>query len=189
MLSTVRVTPNDSDFVSRSACLQQFRLIHTSTIASTILRISTTGCMRARQSPYEIFGACGIWCVEEVGNYHGQEGQKCGFDSSRNKYIFGSGSLLCQGPRRRHKETAWKRRQIKTSLVVVMYLLRVITYVIFYKLFWNWIGVMRFVSHEVWFDTGFIIWHFLHCCFKQTVSLWLLGTWIWIIFNTNESVN
>jgi len=34
--------------------------------------------------------------VEEVGNHHGQEaGQKGGFESSRNKWIFGLGSLLC----------------------------------------------------------------------------------------------
>jgi len=52
------------------------------------------------------------------GNHHGQEaGQNCGFDSSRNKWIVSSGSLLCQGLGRRRKETAWKRRRIKTSLV------------------------------------------------------------------------
>jgi len=40
---------------------------------------------------------------------------------------------------RRREETAWKRRRIKTSLVVVMLLLRVMTYVVFQvdKLFWN----------------------------------------------------
>jgi len=57
------------------------------------------------------------------------------------------------------------RRQIKTSLVVVMLLLRVMTYVIFYELFWNWIDVVPFVSHEVWPDKGFVIWHFLRWCF------------------------
>ena len=54
LLSTVTVMPSDSDNVNRHASLQQFRLIHTSTIASTILRIRTTGCMRTRQSPCEI---------------------------------------------------------------------------------------------------------------------------------------
>ena len=52
------------------------------------------------------------------GNHHEQEaGQNCGFDSNRNKWIVGSGSLLCQGLGRRREETAWKRSRIKTSLV------------------------------------------------------------------------
>jgi len=73
-----------------------------------------------------------------VGNHHGQEaGQNCGFDSSRNKWIVGSESLMGQGLRRRREETVWKRRRIRTSLVVVMLLLRVMTYVVLYKLFWN----------------------------------------------------
>jgi len=34
-----------------------------------------------------------------------------------------------------------------------------------FKLFWNRIGVVRFVSHEVlWFDQMFAIWQFLNCC-------------------------
>ena len=71
-----------------------------------------------------------------------------------------------------------------------MLLLRVMTYVVFYKLFWNWIGVMQFVSHEIelvlcnlylmrfdltkdlLFDTFFIDF------FEQIVSLWLLSFWI-----------
>ena len=73
------------------------------------------------------------------------------------------GSLLCPGPRRRHEEMAWKRKRIKTSLVVVIFLLRVNTYDVFCKLFWNWIGVVQFLSHEVWSDEGFVIWHFLSC--------------------------
>jgi len=73
----------------------------------------------------------------------------------------------------------------------VMLMLRVMTYVFFYKLFWNWIGVVRFqvVSHEVCFDKGFVMWHFLYCSFLQIVSLWSLSIWIRIIFNTNELVN
>ena len=86
----------------------------------------------SKDCAYVIVG--GIWCVEEVGNHHGQEtGQNCGFDSSKNKWIVGSGSLLRQGLRRRSEETAWKWRRIKTSLVVVMLLLRAMTYVFFYK--------------------------------------------------------
>jgi len=102
----------------------------------------------------------------KISNHHGQEArQNCGFDSSRNKWIVGSWSLLCQGLRRRRKESACKRRWIKTSLVVLMLLLRVMTYAVFNKLFWNWICVVRFVSHEVWSDEGFVISHFLHWCF------------------------
>jgi len=90
-----------------------------------------------------------LW--QEMVNHHGQEAGN-GFDSSKNKWIIGSGSLLCQGLRRRREETAWKRRRINTSLVVVMLLLRMMTYFVVYKLFWNWIGVVRFVLHEVGSD-------------------------------------
>jgi len=46
----------------------------------------------------------------------------------------------------------------------VMCMLRVMIYVVSYKLFWNWIRVMRIqvTSHEVCSDCGFVIWHFLH---------------------------
>jgi len=48
--------------------------------------------------------------------------------ASTQAETFGSGP----GPRRRLEETAWKRRRIKTSLVIVMFLLGVMTYVVFY---------------------------------------------------------
>jgi len=67
-------------------------------------------------------------------------------------------------------------------------MLRVMTYVVSYKLFWNWIGVVRFVSHEVWFDQGFVNWHFLHYCFVPVVSLWSLSIGVQIIFTTRELV-
>jgi len=51
------------------------------------------------------------------------------------------------------EETACKRKTIDTSLVFVTIMLHVSTYV----LFWNWNGVVRFVSQEVWFDKGFVI--------------------------------
>ena len=58
------------------------------------------------------------------------------FDSSTKKWTFGSGSLLFQRFRRRHKETAWKRRRIESSLVIVIFMLRrVLTYVVSYKAF------------------------------------------------------
>jgi len=49
----------------------------------------------------------GIWCFEDVCDHHGQEaGQKRSLDFDRNKLTFGSGSLMCQGFRRRREETA-----------------------------------------------------------------------------------
>jgi len=48
--------------------------------------------------------------------------------------------------------------QIETSLVIVIVvLLRVLTHVVSYQLFWNWIGVVRFASRKVWFDEGLVI--------------------------------
>jgi hypothetical protein len=49
-------------------------------------------------------------------------------------------------------------------------MLRVTMYVVSYKLFWNLIGIVRFVFHEVCFDEGFVIGHFLPY-FLQIVSL------------------
>ena len=49
----------------------------------------------------------------------------------------GSGSLLCQEFRRRREETAWKLRRIRTGLVAVIFMLRVMTCVVSYKLFLN----------------------------------------------------
>ena len=37
------------------------------------------------------------------------------------------------------EETAWKRERIATSLGIVMFMLRVMTYVVSYKLFWNFV--------------------------------------------------
>jgi len=51
---------------------------------------------------------------------------------------------MCQEFTRRCKETAWKWKRIKTRLVIVMSILRVLTYVVSYELYWNWIGVVRF---------------------------------------------
>jgi len=56
---------------------------------------------------------------------------------------------------------------------------------VFYKLFWNWNGFVRFVSQ----DKGFVIWHFHHYCLVQIVSLWSLNFGVRIIFTTNEFVN
>jgi len=80
----------------------------------------------------------GIWCVEEAGDDHGQEtGLKRDFDSSREKWTFGSGPLLCQRVRRRREEMACKRKRTEISLVFVTIMLQVLTYVVSNKLFWN----------------------------------------------------
>jgi len=79
-----------------------------------------------------------IWCVDEVGDHHGQEtGLKCDFDPTKKMWTFGSGSLLCQRFKRKRGETAWKGRRIESPLVVVIVILYVLTYVVSYKLFWN----------------------------------------------------
>jgi len=58
-----------------------------------------------------------------------------------------------------------------------------------YKLFWNWNGVVWFVSQEVWFDKGFVIWHFLNFCLVQIMSLWSLSIGVGIFLTTNELVD
>ena len=133
LLSTVTVTPSDSDYVNRSGLGQLNSRDSEPTIASTIL------CVGA------------IRCVKEVCNHHGQEaGQKCGFDSSRWETFIRSARHYA---RRRREETAWKQRRIMTRLVIVIFLSRVMTYVVFnHFIFWNWISVVQFVLHEVWSD-------------------------------------
>jgi len=114
----------------------------------------------------------GIWCVEEVGDHHGQEtGIKCDFDSSRKKWTFSSGPLLCQRFRRRPEETACKRRRKEISLVfvIVMYMCRRRLFLI------NCFGIeivlcdlhlKRFdFTKGLLFDTFVItIWYKLCCC-------------------------
>ena len=55
----------------------------------------------------------------------------------------------------------------KTSLVIVIFELRVMTYVVsFINCFeLNWF--VRFVSYEVWSDKRFVMWHFRGCWFLQ----------------------
>jgi len=71
----------------------------------------------------------------------------------------------------------------------VTIILHVLTYVVSNKLFWNWNCVVRFVSQEVWFDKGFVIWNFRNYCLVQIVSLWSLSIGVEIIFTTNELVD
>jgi len=47
------------------------------------------------------------------------------------------------------EETACKRKRMKISLVFVTIMLHVLTYVVSNKFFWNYNGVVRFVSQEV----------------------------------------
>jgi len=106
-----------------------------------------------------------------VGNHHGQEaGLKCGFDSSKNNWTFGSESLLCQELRKRPEETVWKREKLETSLANVIFMSRVLTYVISYKLFWlivlcNLYRARFDLAEGLLFDTFFIF------IFVQIVSL------------------
>jgi len=58
-----------------------------------------------------------------------------------------------------------------------------------YKLLWNWIVVLRLVSQEVWFDLGFVTWHFLNYSMVQIVSLWSFSIGVRIISTTNELVD
>jgi len=72
-----------------------------------------------------------------VGDHHEQgTGLKCNFDSSK-KWTFGSGWLLYQRYRKRREESAWKRRKIEKSLVIVRVVVHVLTYVVSHELFWN----------------------------------------------------
>jgi hypothetical protein len=82
----------------------------------------------------------------------------------------------------------WATR-IATSLIIVIFMLRVLMYAVSYKLFWNWFGVVRFVSHEVWFDREFVNWHFLHYCWIHIVLLQSLSIGVRIIYTTKELVD
>jgi len=54
---------------------------------------------------------------------------------------------------------------------------------------WNWIGVVQFLTQEVWYDKGFVIQHFLHYCLVQIVLLWSLSVGVRIFFTTNDLVD
>ena len=100
--------------------------------------------------------------------------------------IYSLALKLCQRFfRRRREETAYKRRRIKINLVM----LHVLTYVVSNKLFWNSNGVVWFVSQEVWFDKGFVIWHFRNYCVVQIVSLRSLSVGVRILSTTNVLID
>jgi len=56
--------------------------------------------------------------------------------------------------------------------------------VVSYKLFWNWISVVQFVSQKVRFDTGS---HFLHYCLVQILLLWSLSVGVQISRKRREN--
>jgi len=91
-------------------------------------------------------------------------------------------ALKC--PFKQNNLSAWSRQSLQ-ALGEAFPLL----YVVSCKLFWNWNDVVRFVSQEVWFDKGFVIWNFLNYCLVQTVSSWSFNIGVEIIFTTNELVD
>jgi len=111
------------------------------------------------------------------------------YHSSTKKWNFGSGPLLCQRFRMRREETACKWKRTEISLVFVTIMLHVLTYVVSKKSFWNWNSFVWFVSQEVWFDKGFVIWNFRNYCLVQILSLWSLSIGVQIIFTTNKLVD
>jgi len=68
-------------------------------------------------------------------------------------------------------------------------MLHVLMYVVSNNFFWNWNGVVRFVSQEVWFDKGFVIQNFRNYCLVQIVSLWSLSIGVQVISTTNILVH
>ena len=87
------------------------------------------------------------------------------------------------------EETACKRKRIEISLVFVTIMFHVLTYVVSNNLFWNWNGVVRFLSKEAWFDKGFVISNFRNYSLAQILSLWSLSIRVQIICTTNELVD
>jgi len=79
--------------------------------------------------------------------------------------------------------------RIEIRLVIVICMIRVLTNVVSDRLFLNWIGVVRFASHEFWFDQEFAIRHFFHYCVVHIVSLLSLSVGVPIIYTTNELVD
>jgi hypothetical protein len=47
----------------------------------------------------------------------------------------------------------------------------------------RYLSLVRFISQEVWFDKGFVIWHFLNYCLVQILSLWSLSIESWNHFH------
>ena len=122
------VTPSDSDY---------FKCRRFSSTVSVWIHDDSSRRSRVQFCAFVPRGACAFVLWDACGLKNG----------------FGSGSLLFQEFRRRREEKAWKWRRIKTNLAVVIFMLRVMTYIVFYKLFSNWICVVRCVSREVWSDT------------------------------------
>jgi len=65
----------------------------------------------------------------------------------------------------------------------------VLGHVVSNEMFWNWNGVVRFASQKVWFDKGFVIWHFCNYCFVQIVSLRSFSIGVRNIFTTTVLID
>jgi len=105
-------------------------------------------------------------CFEEVGNHHAHwRGRtKLRLRLKQKQVDRRLRILTVPGAQEEARRNGVETETNKTSLVVML-LLRVMTYVVFYQPFWNWIGVVRFVSHEVWSEkdlSRICHWHFLH---------------------------
>ena len=70
------ITPSDADYVNRSASLKRFRLESTEIVHMLLLETVSTK-------------------LVIIVDRSLQAGLKCGFHSSRNKWTFGLGSVLC----------------------------------------------------------------------------------------------
>jgi len=66
--------------------------------------------------------------------------------SKRNVFVHKNSLTSCQQCRHSRGVEPGEYRQ---SLTIVIFMLRVLTYVVSYKLFLNWIIVFRFASHEI----------------------------------------
>jgi len=90
LLSTVTVTPSDSDYVNRSACFNGFsqnpEIVHHDTLL------------------LQEYGVSKKWVII----MDRRQDSNAAY-SSRNKWTVGLGSLLCQKFRRNREETARKR--------------------------------------------------------------------------------
>jgi len=153
LLSTVTITPSDWDHVNRSVSFKQFRLES-----------------RRRAAVYSSSELRNSW-LAGVSMHVSYQGCVRGVRGPERSPRVRLGSMICQEFEKMHQKTAWKLRRIETSLVIVIFILRVLTYVVAYTFFWNWIGVVRSVSHAVWLDKRFVIWHCLRCYFEQIVTV------------------
>jgi len=81
--------------------------------------------------------------------------------------------------------TATSHANRDTSLIIVIFMLQVFTYIVSHEKFWNWIDVVRFVSRDL--TKGLLI----DTCFTTVCYKWCCcNHWYWssIIYTTNELI-